>query len=162
MPTCRIASGAEEAAGKSLDNAYDAVHGADGGSGSGTPTLDVWFLELIAADVVWLTDCKLLWQRHRTRFEVALNDGAAAQMIEGIETTTFGLAFGQKHATILRYVEKLATLPQTVHKGDFNALRAAGADETEIVEACLAVAVAVCRVRLVRGLGIELDRASES
>ena len=151
-----IDPGTEEAADQLRDAAFGTVRGGGEERSGRAPSLDDWFLELIAADVAWLADCEPLRQRHRVRFEAALDDTVhAAQMIEGIETNTFGLAFDRKHAAILRYVDKLATLPQAMSKGDINAMRAAGASDDEILDACLAVAEATRRVRLVRGLGIE-------
>jgi alkylhydroperoxidase family enzyme len=152
---CWIDPGADNGASTLLDAAFAAAH-SDAVPDGSAPTLDTWFLELIAADVAWLTDCEPLWQRHRARFEAALDDRSyAAAMIEGIETNDFAAAFSTKHAAMLRYVGKLATLPQAMSKNDVNAMRAAGAAEAEIVETCLAVAEAAGRVRLVRGLGIE-------
>lgn len=160
--TCWIEPGSDDVTGKLLDAAYGAMRGGDARPGGNAATLEAWFLELIAANVAWLADCEPLWQRHRARFEAALDDRSyAAPMIEGIKANDFAPVFSKKHAAMLRYVSKLATLPQAMAKSDINAMRAAGAMDAEIFEACLAVAEAARRVRLVSGLGIELDNASD-
>ena len=160
--TCWIAPDGEGTTDDLSHAACGAMRGNAAEPGGRAPTLDGWFLELIAADVAWLADCESLWRHHRTGFEAALGNAShAAQMIEGIKTNNFGLAFAKKHAAMLRYVGKLAVMPQAMVKADVNALRAAGAGDDEILDVCLAVADAAYRVRLVRGLGIVADDGAD-
>lgn len=184
--SCWLKTIADADADETLKAAYDAVRREDGGVhnlykafGSWpaamvsadafykthlhgpNPRLDRWYLELIATQVAWLTECAYARAHHQADFERLLdNPKRAAAIIDAMEREVYEDALGPKHAAILRYTAKLTAMPQAMRQIDMNLVRKSGASDAEILEANQVCSAFAYWVRVINGLGIQLGGES--
>ncbi len=183
---CWIETIADADADEALRAAYDAVRREDGGVHNlyqaysfwpaamvsadafykihlhgPKPRLERWFLELIATQVAWLSECAYARAHHQADFERLLDDPErASAIIDAMEREVYSDALGPKHAAILRYTAKLTAMPQAMRQIDVNLVRKTGASDAEILEANQVCAAFAYWVRVINGLGIRLGRES--
>ncbi len=124
---------------------------------SGDSTLPQWFLELIATQVAILADCDYASAHHGANFKALLEDAARAErMLDAVRRDDLDRAFDGKQAALLAYSAKLTREPGAMTEADIAALRAAGAEDIEILEVNQVCANFNYWVRVINGLGIRL------
>ena len=121
-------------------------------------TLPGWFLETMAVYTGLCNDCTYSVSHHFTGLRRLLNDDAEANRIyAALAARRPDDAFGGKELALLHYVRKLTEAPAYMVAADVEALRAAGADDGEILEANQVCAYFNYSNRLLNGLGVTTD-----
>lgn len=136
------------------DRLYQAVlHCADN-------TLAPWLGELIATYTAALTGCRYAYLNHGANFVRHSADAVRARRIfDALWTSLPRGEFDGKTLALLDYTRKLTLCPQEVDENDATALRAAGVEDGELVEANQICASFNYYVRCLNGLGTRLDAA---
>ena len=121
-------------------------------------TLPGWFLETMAVYTGLCNDCTYSVLHHFTGLRRLLNDDAEANRIyAALAARRPEDAFGGKELALLHYVRKLTEAPAYMVAADVEALRAAGVDDGEILEANQVCAYFNYSNRLLNGLGVTTD-----
>lgn len=121
-------------------------------------TLPGWFLETMAVYTGLCNDCTYSVSHHFTGLRRLLNDDAEANRIyAALAARRPEDAFGGKELALLHYVRKLTEAPAYMVAADVEALRAAGVDDGEILEANQVCAYFNYSNRLLNGLGVTTD-----
>ena len=137
---------------ESSDLLYQAVlHCADN-------TFEAWRGELIATWTAALTGCRYAFLNHGANFVQAFPDEERGpRILDALRTALPREEFDEKTLALLDYAEKLTLNPQDMNESDISALRDAGVDEGEVVEANQICASFNYYVRCLNGLGTVLD-----
>lgn len=121
-------------------------------------TMPVWFLECLGIYTSLSNACDYSVAHHFAGLSRLLKDDARAQAIyKALAAAQPERAFEGKELALLRYVRKLTLEPQRMEAADIAALRAAGADDGEILEANQVSAYFNYSNRLLNGLGVTTD-----
>jgi len=121
-------------------------------------TLPFWFLEVVASYVSMANRCDYSLTHHWANARRLIGDKArsdaihAALLAERPED-----AFSGKELALLGYAHKLTVAVARMEKADIDALRAAGADDGEILEVNQVCAYFNYSNRLLNGLGVTTE-----
>ena len=119
---------------------------------------EAWRGELIATWTAALTGCRYAFLNHGANFVADFPDQERGQRIlDALWTALPRDEFDDKTLALLDYAEKLTLRPQDMDESDISALRGAGVDEGEVVEANQICASFNYYVRCLNGLGTVLD-----
>lgn len=119
---------------------------------------EAWRGELIATWTAALTGCRYAFLNHGANFVADFPDRERGQRIlDALWTALPRDEFDDKTLALLDYAEKLTLRPQDMDESDISALREAGVDEGEVVEANQICASFNYYVRCLNGLGTVLD-----
>lgn len=120
-----------------------------------TNTIPMWFQEVISAYVSVLNDCAYSYANHWKNAAHLMADPDLAKRAEvALQARTPEDAFDGAQLELLRYAEKLTLRPGQMVKADVTALREAGVDDGEILEANQIVGYFNYVNRLLNGLGV--------
>ncbi len=118
-------------------------------------TLPGWFLELLSTMVARLARCAYAATNHGQNFRDLLSDQVrAAAILAAVDAGRPEDALEPTLAALVRFGRKLALEPEAMSERDVANVRAAGADDGQIIEAVQAVACFAYWVRVINGLGI--------
>jgi uncharacterized peroxidase-related enzyme len=118
-------------------------------------TLPVWFLECLGIYTSLANRCDYSVAHHFAGLTRLVGDKAESDAIyKALAAGRPEDAFAGKELALLRYARKLTTEPQSMVEADVAALRAAGADDGEILEANQVCAYFNYSNRLLNGLGV--------
>jgi len=118
-------------------------------------TLPFWFLEVIASYVSMANRCAYSLSHHWANARRLIGDKARAEAVRtALEAGTPETAFSGKELALLRYAHKLTVAVGDMAPADVEALRAAGADDGEILEVNQVCAYFNYSNRLLNGLGV--------
>ncbi|MEM7802928.1 MAG: peroxidase-related enzyme [Chloroflexota bacterium] len=120
-------------------------------------TLPLWFLELVATYTSALNDCLYAATHHGHNYRALLNDPArAAEIDKAMAANAFETVFDGKELAFLNYTRKLTLTPGMIAKEDIELMRAAGADDGEILEVNQCCALFNYSNRSLSGLGVDI------
>ena len=121
--------------------------------------LPVWFLECMAVYTGLVNKCEYSVSHHFAGLVRQLGGDRERgdRIYRALAAGRPEDAFQGKELALLRYVSKLTAEPQRMERGDIDALRAAGADEGEILEANQVCAYFNYSNRLLNGLGVTTE-----
>jgi uncharacterized peroxidase-related enzyme len=120
-------------------------------------TLPKSLLEALGVYVSMLNGCDYCVDHHATGLRRLLGDEQAAeQMIAALKAGEPERAFTPKEALLFGYAETLTQQPSELSEGHIKALRAAGFDDGEILEANQVIAYFAYANRTVLGLGVNV------
>jgi uncharacterized peroxidase-related enzyme len=120
--------------------------------------LPLWFLEAVASYVSMINACAYSLTHHWANCRRLLNDPPRATVIEAaLRARRPEQAFVGKELALLAYAGKLTASPATMVEDDIRALRAAGADDGEILEVNQVCAYFNYSNRLLNGLGVTTE-----
>ena len=123
-----------------------------------TNTLAPWLQETISSYVSILNDCAYSLANHWANARHLIGDDARADAIEAaLHARRPQDAFDGAELALLRYAEKLTTAPGTMAEADVAALRAAGLDDGQILEANQIVCYFNYVNRSLNGLGVTTE-----
>ncbi len=118
-------------------------------------TLPFWFLEVVASYVSMTNRCAYSLTHHFANARRLMNDPARAQLVwEALQGAQPELAFAGKELAFLNYARKLTAQVGDMNKADWDALRAAGCEDGEILEVNQVCAYFNYSNRLLNGLGV--------
>jgi uncharacterized peroxidase-related enzyme len=121
-------------------------------------TLPGWFLECMAVYTGLCNECTYSVAHHFAGLRRLLADDARADAIyAALEARRPERVLGGKELALLRYVRKLTEAPQVMTEADIVAVRDAGADDGEILEANQVCAYFNYSNRLLNGLGVTTE-----
>ncbi|MEQ8865797.1 MAG: peroxidase-related enzyme [Thalassobaculum sp.] len=121
-------------------------------------TLPTWFQETISSYVSILNDCSYSLANHWANARHLIADDSRADRIEvALHTRRPEDAFDGRELALLRYASKLTLEPGRIKKSDVDALRIAGLDDGEILEANQIVGYFNYVNRCLNGLGVTTD-----
>ena len=121
-------------------------------------SFEAWRGELIATWTAALAGCRYAFLNHGANFVADFPDQERGQRIlDALWTALPREEFDDKTLALLDYAEKLTLRPQDMDVSDISALRDAGVDEGEVVEANQICASFNYYVRCLNGLGTVLD-----
>lgn len=118
-------------------------------------TLPLWLQETIASYVSALNACAYSYANHFKNARHLMADDTKADRIEaGFKTGDFSGALDAKGAALMVYTRKLTLTPGAMEEADVIALRAAGCDDGEILEANQIIGYFAYVNRQLNGLGV--------
>ena len=118
-------------------------------------TLPFWFLEVAACCTSIVNKCAYSLEHHFMNVRRLLDDDKRAFAVKAaLEAGRPEDAFSGKELALLRYVAKLTARVAEMEKADIDAMRAAGADDGEILEINQVCAYFNYSNRLLNGLGV--------
>jgi len=121
-------------------------------------TIPMWFQEVISSYVSKLNECPYSYANHWSNARHLIRDDARADAIEtALKANLPEDAFDGAELALLHYAEKLTIKPGNIEKADVDALKAAGVDDGEILEANQIVCYFNYVNRLLNGLGVTTD-----
>ena len=121
-------------------------------------TLPQWLQETISSYVSILNDCPYSLANHWANARHLIDDEARADMIEAaLHNRTPEDALDGAELALLRYAEKLTSSPGAMVESDIEALRAAGVDDGQILEANQIVGYFNYVNRCLNGLGVTTE-----
>ena len=121
-------------------------------------TLPQWLQETISSYVSILNDCPYSLANHWANARHLIDDAARAEMIEAaLHNRTPEDALDGAELALLRYSEKLTSSPGAMVESDIEALRAAGVDDGQILEANQIVGYFNYVNRCLNGLGVTTE-----
>lgn len=121
-------------------------------------TIPQWFQEVISSWVSHLNACPYSWANHWANARHLIGDAARSDAIEAALTQGRPeAAFDGARLALLRYAEKLTLRPAEMTRADVAALRDAGVDDGEILEANQIVGYFNYVNRLLNGLGVTTE-----
>lgn len=121
-------------------------------------SLALWFLETVASYVSMTNDCDYSLTHHFANARRLMADEARAdQVYQALAAGRPEAVFAGKELALLRYARKLTAQPGEMVEADVGTLRAAGADDGEILEVNQVVAYFNYSNRLLNGLGISTE-----
>ena len=116
--------------------------------------LSVGERELIAAFVSGLNSCRFCYGSHVIHAETfGIEPGLVAQLLDDLDTADIS----DKMKPLLRYVEKLNTLPNKLLQADLDAVLEAGWSEEALFEAIEVTGLFNMMNRVVEGGGVTFD-----
>jgi uncharacterized peroxidase-related enzyme len=117
-----------------------------------------WLLESLGVYTSLLNGCEYSAAHHSEGLRLALADDARFEKIhESLSGGRLESAFSGKELALLRYAKKLTLAPSYSNRGDIEALRAAGANDGEILEANQVVSYFNYANRVLNGLGVTTE-----
>ena len=117
-------------------------------------TLPVWFLECLGIYTSLANECDYSVAHHYAGLTRLVGKAKAEPIWAALKSGAPERAFAGKELALLRYVRKLTLEPQRMVEADVASLRAAGADDGEILEANQVCAYFNYSNRLLNGLGV--------
>ncbi len=121
-------------------------------------TLPFWFLEVVASYVSLSNNCDYSLTHHWANARRLINDKVRAQQIwDAFSAATPERAFEGKELAFLNYARKLTVDVANMQRSDYDALRAAGCDDGEILEVNQVCAYFNYSNRLLNGLGVTTE-----
>ena len=121
-------------------------------------TLPEWLQETISSYVSILNDCPYSLANHWANARHLIGDDARADAIEkALQTRTPETVFDGAELALLRYAEKLTRRPGAMVEADVIALREAGLDDGQILEANQIIGYFNYVNRCLNGLGVTTD-----
>jgi uncharacterized peroxidase-related enzyme len=117
-----------------------------------------WLLESLGVYTSLLNGCAYSAAHHSEGLRLALADDSRFEEIhQALSGDRPEDAFSGKELVLLRYAKKLTLVPNRLNKGDIEALRAAGANDGEILEANQVVSYFNYANRVLNGLGVTTE-----
>ena len=124
----------------------------------GANTLPEWLQETLSSYVSILNDCAYSLANHWKNARHLIGDEERADSIErALALKKPEDAFGGPELAFLRYAEKLTRRPGEMAKSDVEALRAAGIDDGQILEANQIICYFNYVNRCLNGLGVTTE-----
>ena len=121
-------------------------------------TLPFWFLEVVASYVSILNNCDYSLRHHFTNARRLIGDDARADAVRAaLDAHRPKDAFVGKELALLVYAGKLTTEVGAMTEADIRAVRAASADDGEILEVNQVCAYFNYSNRLLNGLGVTTE-----
>ena len=121
-------------------------------------TLPEWLQETISSYVSILNGCPYSLANHWANARHLIGDQSRADLIEkALNARRPQDAFGGLELELLRYAEKLTLHPADMTQSDVDALRTAGADDGQILEANQIIGYFNYVNRHLNGLGVTTD-----
>jgi uncharacterized peroxidase-related enzyme len=121
-------------------------------------TMPLWFLETVAAYVSMTNNCAYSLAHHWRNAAALIGDAKrAASILGALEADRPGDAFSGKELALLHYARKLTAEVGAMARADIESLRAAGADDGEILEVNQVCAYFNYSNRLLNGLGVTTE-----
>lgn len=121
-------------------------------------TLPFWFLEVVASYVSILNNCDYSLSHHFTNARRLIGDDARADAVRvALDAHRPEDAFDGKELALLVYAGKLTTEVGAMTEADIEAVRAASADDGEILEVNQVCAYFNYSNRLLNGLGVTTE-----
>jgi uncharacterized peroxidase-related enzyme len=121
-------------------------------------TLPMWLQETMSSYVSMLNDCPYSLANHWANARHLIGDDARADAIEAaLKADAPEQAFDGAELALMNYARKLTREPGTMVEADVAALRAAGVDDGEILEANQIIGYFNYVNRLLNGLGVTTD-----
>jgi uncharacterized peroxidase-related enzyme len=121
-------------------------------------TLDKWLLEALGVWVSVLNGCRYCIEHHVAGLRRLLGDDARAEAIRAaLETGAPEHAFDGAELALFGYASRLTTDPASLTPAHIEALRHAGLDDGQILEANQVVAYFAYANRTVLGLGVSTE-----
>jgi uncharacterized peroxidase-related enzyme len=121
-------------------------------------TLPFWFLEVVASCVSMANRCDYSLTHHWANARRLIGDAARAEQVHAaLAAGRPEDAFSGKELALLRYAHKLTVDVARMERADIDALRAAGADDGEILEVNQVCAYFNYSNRLLNGLGVTTE-----
>jgi uncharacterized peroxidase-related enzyme len=121
-------------------------------------TLPFWFLEVVASFVSMTNRCDYSLTHHFTNARRLLGDKARSDAIyAALQRNEPEAVFQGKELALLRYARKLTAQVGDMARGDYEALKAAGCDDGEILEVNQVCAYFNYSNRLLNGLGVTTE-----
>ena len=118
-------------------------------------TLPFWFLEVVASYVSLTNRCDYSLTHHWANARRLMNDPARAEIVwQALSEAKPEKAFSGKELAFLNYARKLTADVAHMVKADYDAMRAAGCDDGEILEVNQVCAYFNYSNRLLNGLGV--------
>ncbi len=117
--------------------------------------LPLWFLEMVAAYVSTINGCDYSLTHHFRNARQLMGDTARAEAAyEALRVGRPERTFDGNELALLRYAGNLTAEVGAMEQADIEALRAAGADDGEILEVNQVCAYFNYSTRLLNGLGV--------
>ena len=121
-------------------------------------TLPTWLQETLSSYVSILNGCPYSLANHWANARHLIGDVQRADAIENaLHSGDLNSVFSGRDLALLNYTRKLTCEPQSMVEADVQALRQAGLDDGEILEANQIVAYFNYVNRLLNGLGVSTD-----
>ncbi|MHA1566093.1 MAG: peroxidase-related enzyme [Alphaproteobacteria bacterium] len=121
-------------------------------------TLPQWLQETISSYVSILNDCAYSLANHWANARHLIGDGERADAIEAaLKADTPETAFEGAELALMRYARKLTREPGAMGEEDVLAMRRAGLDDGQILEANQIIGYFNYANRLLNGLGVTTD-----
>lgn len=121
-------------------------------------TLPFWFLEVVASYVSMSNRCDYSLTHHWANARRLMNDKTRAQQVwEALSAARPEQAFEGRELAFLNYARKLTVAVADMQRSDYEALRAAGCDDGEILEVNQVCAYFNYSNRLLNGLGVTTE-----
>lgn len=121
-------------------------------------TIPPWLQETVASYVSMLNDCPYSLANHWANARHLIGDDARADKIEvALKARRPADALDGAALALVHYAEKLTLTPGAMQPGDVDALRTAGLDDGEILEANQIIGYFAYVNRLLNGLGVTTD-----
>ncbi len=121
-------------------------------------TLPFWFLEVVASYVSMSNKCDYSLTHHWANARRLINDKPRSQVVwDALSSARPELAFDGKELAFLNYARKLTVDVANMQRSDYEALRAAGCDDGEILEVNQVCAYFNYSNRLLNGLGVTTE-----
>ena len=121
-------------------------------------TLPLWLQETIASYVSMLNDCPYSLANHWANAAYLIGDDGRAKTIEAaLKADAPEQAFEGAELELLRYARKLTRTPAEMTEADVLALRHAGMDDGQILEANQIIGYFNYVNRLLNGLGVTTE-----
>ena len=121
-------------------------------------TLPFWFLEVVASYVSLTNCCDYSLTHHWANASRLMNDPARSERVwKALSDATPELAFSGKELAFLNYARKLTADVANMVRADYDAMRAAGCDDGEILEVNQVCAYFNYSNRLLNGLGVTTE-----
>ena len=118
-------------------------------------TIPMWLQETISSYVSVINDCAYSYANHWKNAAHLIGDAARAAEIEtALQARRPEQAFAGTELALLRYAEKLTATPGEMSEDDVTALRDAGLDDGEILEANQIICYFNYVNRSINGLGV--------
>lgn len=121
-------------------------------------TLPTWLQETISSYVSVLNDCDYSYANHWANARHLIGDDKRADAIEkALRDKRPEAVLTGRELALMRYAEKLTTAPNAMVQSDVQALRDAGLNDGEILEANQIVCYFNYANRLLNGLGVTTE-----
>lgn len=121
-------------------------------------TLERWLLEALGVYVSLLNGCAYCVEHHFAGLARLLRDqDRAAAIRAALEADAPERAFEGRELALMRYAERLTNEPAALGEPDVDALRAAGLDDGQILEANQVIAYFAYANRTALGLGVTTE-----
>ena len=118
-------------------------------------TVPLWFLETVASYVSIINACAYSLTHHWHNAAALIGEPERAAAVRAaLDARAPEQVFEGKELELLRYAGKLTATPGDMTRADWDAMKAAGADDGEILEVNQVVAYFNYSNRLLNGLGV--------